>query len=483
MKKYIALILGVLFILGFTASAFAVQAEIPANTQAAVAKGATQITLGGEIRVRGEMSKNLAYFNDNTATLDRKAYYDSRVRLSLEAKVSPNTIGFIQLESGTNSGDTYTWGDHATFGTGATGGVTASNSKRNELYILQAWIQHSGTGLLGMKTGIKAGHQPIALGNGLFYDHSRYGDDAILLFAEPTKDLTLLLVTVKEAESPSTAGNTTQQDDADAYVLAAVWKPNKTTNISFDVTYLNMQNSIAALSSRLGGSQNYGSGNPYNPDLRFWNYGLRGDTEIAGFGIKADVEMQNGKIREISATASNIKLSGLAYMLGVSYKVNPVKLSVEYVYGSGDADGTTDNKQTTFVTSLGGTQHYTYVYEYRTVNAANMANGGIANTKYIKVGANADLTKSLNLDLGVYMLEAVKRVTNNAGYAFTNRASNDKKKIGTEADAKITYQIDKGLQYWVEGGYLWAGDFWKAVTGAVNPDNAYAVRHGIQLNF
>jgi hypothetical protein len=483
-KKYIALILGVLFILGFTASAFAIQAEIPANTQAAVAKGSTQITLGGEIRIRGEMKKNTAQFNDeyaNTGSPDRSANYDQRIRLSLEAKVSPNTIGFIQLENGTSDvTDTYTWGTDSTTG-GAKGGITASNQKRGNLYILQAWIQYSGSGLLGVPSGVKAGHIPLALGNGLFYDHTRWGDDAIVLFTEPTKELTLMLLDIKVAE-----GTTSRQDDADAYVFAAVWKPAKNTNISFDATYINGQNSTNGLSTQITGATSYvtTTANPYNPDLTFWNYGLRGDTEIAGFGIKADVEYQRGTLSKSTESGNDVKIRGLAYMLGVSYKVNPVKLSVEYVHGSGDSDGTTDNKVTTFITSLGGTQHYTYVYEYRTVNAANMSNGGIANTKYIKVGANADLTKSLNLDLGVYFLEAAKKVTSNGQYAFTNRTANESKKIGTEADAKITYKIDKGLQYWVEGGYLWAGKFWQAVTGStVNPDDAYSVRHGIQLNF
>ncbi|MDP3260151.1 MAG: hypothetical protein Q8M34_06160, partial [Thermodesulfovibrionales bacterium] len=58
MKKYLALVLGVLFTLGFAASAFAIHAEIPAETQAVVAKGTSQITLGGELRFRGELRNN-----------------------------------------------------------------------------------------------------------------------------------------------------------------------------------------------------------------------------------------------------------------------------------------------------------------------------------------------------------------------------------------------------------------------------------------
>ncbi|MEK6652080.1 MAG: hypothetical protein AABY50_04020, partial [Nitrospirota bacterium] len=58
MKKYLVLVLGMLFILGFTASAFAIHSEIPSETQAIVAKGTTQVTMGGELRVRGWYLKN-----------------------------------------------------------------------------------------------------------------------------------------------------------------------------------------------------------------------------------------------------------------------------------------------------------------------------------------------------------------------------------------------------------------------------------------
>jgi len=48
-KKTFAGIAAVLFVLSFAASAFAIHAEIPAESQAVVGKGTTQITLGGEL--------------------------------------------------------------------------------------------------------------------------------------------------------------------------------------------------------------------------------------------------------------------------------------------------------------------------------------------------------------------------------------------------------------------------------------------------
>jgi hypothetical protein len=105
-KRYLALVAGLIFVLGFTAVAFAIHAEIPSDTQAVVAKGTTQITLGGEIRARGEIQE--VDFNKDTPGA---SYYDSRVRLSVDAQVTPNTSGFVQVEAGNGyTADNYTWG-------------------------------------------------------------------------------------------------------------------------------------------------------------------------------------------------------------------------------------------------------------------------------------------------------------------------------------------------------------------------------------
>jgi hypothetical protein len=57
--KRLAIILGAFFVLSLAASAFAIIAEIPSETQGAVAAGGVQITLGGELRVRGWWVNNI----------------------------------------------------------------------------------------------------------------------------------------------------------------------------------------------------------------------------------------------------------------------------------------------------------------------------------------------------------------------------------------------------------------------------------------
>lgn len=455
MKKYLALFIGMLFVLGFAATAFAIHAEIPSETQAVIAKGATQITLGGEIRVRGEFKDNVVDFNNDLA--DRSSAWDQRVRFSVEAKVTPNTIGMIQLESGNaDNNDNVTWGTYEA--NGATGLYKVGNAKHGDVRILQAWIQHSGSGLLGVPALLKIGHMPIKLGWGLFLDHTKFGDDALLLGVDPIKNMHIIAHTIKFKE-----GEVTKNDDANAYGLIFAYDFDKNTNFSADVTYVD--------------NQKFAGTGPIWTDLHLYNFGFRGAATVANFGIKADVEIQTGKVKN----ATDVDLSGWAVMAGISYKIAPVKLSADFAMGSGD-DNPNDTKVKTFITTLGKNQNYTYVYEYRTATAGTRdVSGGLANTMYVKIGANADLAKDLNADLNLYYLRASKKMYGAPG--LTTATATDSKNIGTEVDAKITYTIDKNLQYWVEGGYLFAGNYWKVVTAGKNPDDAYAIRHGIQLNF
>jgi len=446
-RKYIALILGAVFVLGFAASAFAIHAEIPAESQAVVTRG-VQVYLGGDIRIRGEFKQNTADFDSDKG--DHYAAYDQRIRLSVDAQVTPNTKGFIMIEGADGKGSSgWIWGNE---NDGAKGSYNKGDTKRGQLNLLEAWVLHTGSGLLGMPTGIKVGHMPLALGNKIFFDHTLFGDDAIVVFADPTKELHVGLLSVKISENV-----TTKNDDSNAYVALFNYR-TKEFGLSGDAVYLDDQ--------AVGGE-----------GLHFWNFGLRGDVKVAGFGIMGDVEVQTGKAKNAVAPGVDLKFSGWAAQGGVSYTVSGIKLEAAYIYGSGDkTDTATKNEQ--YVTAVSNVQHYTYVYDYRTISAgknaltgATQSAQGVANTQYIKAGLSGGITKDLSGELFYYNLKANKT------------AVGVSKSIGNEIDAKITYKIDKNLNYWVEGGYLITGNFWKTVTGSVEPDDAYAVRNGIQLTF
>ena len=492
MKKYLALFLGVLFVFGFAATAFAIHAEIPSESTAVISPGDTQITLGGEIRFRGEIRANNGDFNNNITTdtvtgfgvnsrTQEGAYYDMRVRLSLDAKVTPNTEGYVMLETGNaDNSDTINWGTCANqAGTNQSGGSglyggTCANSQRGSMQLMQAWILHQGSGLLGVPALVKVGHMPIKFGNGLFLDHSRYGDDAILLGVDPIKNMHIIAGTIKLRE-----GNVSLSDDADGYAVLFNYDFDKLSSVSFDITYVNDQHEFLSSSYSTGILPNDGQ------YAHLWNFGLRGNTEIAGFGMNADLEVQAGKIGNTLAAGlpfnvNSLSIGGYAGTLGFYYKIAPVKLMLDGAYGSG-ANNLNDIGKT-FVTTLGNDQHFSYVYEYSTVNAANRASGGLENTWYVHGGVTGDIVKDLTGELHLYYLEAIKtsNIAQTYGFAYNTTSHN----IGFEIDPKITWAIDRNLKYWVEGGYLFAGNFWHAVTGPnKSPDGAYCVRNGFQINF
>ena len=459
MKKYASILAVLVLLLGFAALSYAAPAEIPSDTTAVIAKGKTQITLGGDLRFRGFHGKNLKVKANDTYT-DSEAYYDYRVRLSLEAKVSPNTTGFVELESGDFEKDSVIWGSK---NGGARGVYDYGNTKESNVTIRQAWIQYQGTGLLGVPAGIKVGRQLLKLGYGIFYDHTYFGDDAIVVFVQPMKELTLAAFTIKWSE-----GERDRNDDSTGYGILAAYA-GKGFGLSADISHLDHQN--------IGNSGWAGT----FPDIHFWNFGLRGNVDdIAGTGLnfKADVEFQTGKTKDLSP---EIKFRGFAAMAGLDYKFKtvPLSLTLEYAIGSGDK-ASTGNKLENFITALGQEQHYTFVYEFLTPAACKGyfygdKRTGICNTQYVKFGGAYDIIKDLKAELYGYWLRAHRAV------AINNNPTRDRD-LGWEVDAKVTYQIDKGLTYWIEGGYFWPGDAYKLSSGK-DADDAWAVRHGIQLKF
>lgn len=501
MKKYASLLAVFVLLLGIASIGYSAPAEIPADTSAVIAKGRTQITLGGELRFRGMYGSNLGvrdkdsygktkteYYLDpkegvvkNRTVLDgdgsrNKAYYDYRVILNMEAKVSPNTTGYVELQSGTFTTDNVTWGSQTG---GARGNYPFGNTKESNVTIRQAWIQYQGSGLLGVPAGFKVGRQLIKLGYGLFFDHTYFGDDAILVFVQPMKELTIAAHTIKFRE-----GNETLNDDSTAYGILAAYA-GKGFGLSADITYVDDQgnNNSAGFANSLG----YGS----NADTHLWNFGLRGNVDdIAGTGLnfRADVEFQTGKIVNVKPGLHEPKFKGWAALAGLDYKFKsiPLTLTAEYAIGSGndkDFNITKDNIKA-FITALGQEQHYTFIYEYFAPSACNFgpnARTGLCNTQYVKFGGSYDITKDINAKLYGYWLRAQKAVAINSNIG-TGTAPSPDKDLGWEVDAVVTYKIDKGLTYFVEGGYFWPGDAYK-LRGGKDADDAWAVRHGIQLKF
>ncbi|MBI5641588.1 MAG: alginate export family protein [Nitrospirae bacterium] len=416
MKKFLAIIFGALFVLSFAVSAFAIHAEIPSETQAVVAKGATQITLGGQLRVRGWYQDNIV--GGLPLSSNSQAFYDQRVRLSVNAQVSPNVQGFLQLESESGSTDNYTWGNF--------------NAKPTGLTVLEAWILYKGSGLFGFPAGLKIGHMPLKLGEGQFFDHTKFGDDAVVFFMDPTKAVHVGLLTIKFAEGSKT-DNT---DDLDGYVGLITYKLDDKNTVGANYTYL----------SKADG------------DFSHQNLGLHANGNAAGLGYKAEVDFQFGK-------SGDAKFKGYALMAKVDYKMDPATLRASAAMGSGD--DTVDNSTKNFVTYLGADQNYSLVYEYRVKSTAGATATGLNNTTYFNIGADFAAAKDVNVSVDGYILRATK-----------DNSTHDSKNAGWELDGKVAYSVAKNLAYQFDIGYFKAGKYYGDEKKGVT-----VVRHGLTLNF
>jgi hypothetical protein len=464
LKKYLAIILGLLFVLGISTSAFAIHAEIPAETQAVVAKGLTQITLGGDLRFRGDYRSNTSDQLDDgpgngVDTDDHTSHVDARVRFKLDVKISDNTTGIIHWEAGWN------WGGDGGVGVYPRGNRYATTG----IGLLEGSIQHISGPL-----GIKVGHMPLKLGNGLFFDHTWFGSDALFVFVNPSKETHLGLLWTKFNEGGS---GRFLQDDADGYVLLGSMAGDG-WNVGGDITFVDDQ-----------------SGAGLGDNIHLYNFGLRGDINFGGLTLKGDVEYQTGRIEDATGAGGNCRsgpgvvdcdIAGYAFLAAADYSIGNTTLTASVWYGSGDDDAT-DKDWDLFINSLSSTVYYTFAYDYRMRTASDTGgSSGVANTMALGGEVSSKLTSALSGKLGIWYLRAAEDVDLNFRYAsgagpLPGDVPDPEKDIGWEIDAMIKYKLDRNLTYTVEGGYLFTGDAWDYIDSQA--DDAYTIRHVVQLSF
>ncbi len=442
MKKSIALLIGFLFILGFAATAFAIHAEIPSDTTAIVAGGTTNITLSGDLRVRGWFKDNLTQAGVPTKNAN-DAYYDERVRLAVDAASGP-VSGRLHLESNTGNNDGWVWGQSSIAGVTTPGG--SLDGKPTTMGILEAWINYAGSGLLGVPSGIKVGHMPLALGPApLFFDNRKFGDDALVVYANPTPNTPATLLTIKASEESTIKSS--DNYDLDAYV--GVFNGEFAgQELGIDYTYLNEPSATYSLQ-----------------DVGFFGKG-----NISGVGYTAEADFQFGK------ESPTVDASGYGIWLGLGYKLEPVNIRALFAYGSGN-NGSDASKDKGFNTILSSDRRYTLVYEYTMATAAGAEHTGISNTQVYNIGVDVTPLTALKLSLDGYILRA------NELTAAQNAAGMNKN-LGTEVDFNATYQLTKNLTYFFNAGVLSEGDFYKKnplyATGDTTPA---VVMHGLEYAF
>lgn len=461
MRKYLALVLSLLFVISLAATASA--------------EDKTDITIGGKILVKGWYVKNvtgLSGSDEVPADSESHAFWHQNVNLTVDAKVADNVRGFVELEtcaSSTGKSGLWYWGDQA----------RGYDAKPNtDIAIRQAWIQYTGSGLLGMPAGIKIGHMPISLGEKQFLNNERFGDDALLVWVDPMKELHVAAGTVKLNE-----GNLMQHwDDLDGYVLLMTYMWDKDNTVGANWVWAHSDGNCPSLGSGINVD-----------DLNFHNVGIHGNGSIAGLTYGAEADIQFGKLKDVLFSGENLKAKGWAAFAKLGYAMDMVNLRASFAYGSGDDnafDSDCDEFQTLQGSDYGTTArlvHYTQIYE-RTVRTAsyasaltttvggNTTNTGIANTTYFNLGVDVTPMKELTLSLDGFYLMASE-----TGAWEDDLGVSVDKNLGWEIDTKINYKIAKNLSYFIEAGWFSPDDFYTDI-GATDETVTQLV-HGLALTF
>lgn len=471
MKKLLSVVLASLMILGLAATAFAIHAEIPAETQAVVATGTTQITLGGEIRTRGW------YFDQLLGGLGQDdgksaAWWDERVRLNVQAVVAPGVVGFVELETHSDfSGDKYVWGTGNTLGVGKhSTGAAGTNAKPGAyIDVLQAWILYSGQGLFGFNSGLKVGHMPLKLSYGQFFDNTQYGDDALVLFMDPIKGLHMGALAIKFNECV-TGGDCRfdNTNDLDGYVFLTTYKWDDKNTIGLNYTYLNQS----------------------DLELQMSDLGLHADGAFGAFGYKLQGDIQFGDVGHGHKEAS---IGGWAVTAAGNYdfaSMNvPLNLRGSFVYGSGEGDNNDDNLDE-FIPFVGNIQNYSFIYEYNHATTAFNKSGlnsafpgdghaaGVANTMYVNLGVDYKATKDITLSADGYGFWASDTGAFEDAVGHHDVSSN----AGWEIDAKFKYKVARNLVYQIDAGYFKPGGFYEDAYD-IDTKGVTALRHSLTLSF
>lgn len=461
MKKTLtAAALSSVLVLGMASAALAIHETQTAETATpAVAKGASKITIDGNVRERG------VYENPESITKDEagRSYYDSRVQLGVNAQVSDQATGYMKLETGTGNNDTQTWGSNSATTPTA---LTTGGDKLDAPTILEAWVNYNPG-----PVGVKAGHMPLALGNKVFFDHTGSGDDAIVVYGNIGEATHIAGLTIKFDENVNTVGTNNNSDDINGYVGLITHKLNDNVNLGANWTYLN------------------GTINSVVPGLSMSNIGLTADGKIGAISYMADGEFQFGEFADAGTDATTMDANGFAVKLGADYDLGAGKIGLVYGYGSGkdttDADyGTTHEDQDQFINFLTDTTYDTIIAGYRGAvpgagGIGNTKNNGLSNLSLYQLKASTKVVCPLTAkDLSI--LGTVSYMQLNEDYT-ANTGKEDK--VGTEVDLIATWKLTAGLDYKVEAAYLFVGDVYNTALNNNDPDDQMFLRHSLDLRF
>ncbi|TRZ97858.1 MAG: hypothetical protein D4R80_06245 [Deltaproteobacteria bacterium] len=301
--------------------------------------------------------------------------------------------------------------------------------------------------------------------------------------------------------------NNLKSDDLTLYVASAKFAPTKDLKVGANLYFIQDDTGKVSLTTATAVSTQLPSDagaalnkkKIYTPgvDVSF----AAGPATISGFGL-----YQFGKIDYLNPATSDVDVKGFALDMRGDVALGPGKLFVEGLYVSGGDNVSKEYKSIKTLSDMnaspGGNSFFA-----RTDMMILLPNGDDINTSSALVGAAGTATAGGafvgntspgNGGRGITHLAAgyTQKLGDKlagkvgAGYLAATKkllGTDDTKKgkgMGTELNANVNYNIQKGLDFGMYAAYAWLGDFYKSnVAGAVDPDNVYDVHFRLNYAF
>jgi len=379
---------------------------------------AADVTVGGSMDIRSRNFDNLDFNKDHG---DKTVDTQERVRLDVNVKAG-DVKGKVTLENNWDA-----WGRFEQPQADSTTTTDDRNKDKARLDFREAWMLFP---VPNTPIYVKGGHMLLQLGNGWFFRSLKFGSDAWVAYTD-LDALHLGVVNVKAWE-----GASGKSDDVDAYVFLATMKVGDTMKFGADVTYANDRYNTLGFGNVASGST------PTTVDAtQAYNVGVNADVKVGPVGLKAEVDVQTGKVK-----ANGAKIKGNQVVLEGNVALDPVTVNFTIARGSGDKIGNNDiNRMLTFTDN---DPYYTFLYEYKIAGPCGL-HTGFCNTTALGGGAVFAATKNLSVGGNLWFLQATEKVADVT--STTGDTTND---LGMEVDVKINWKLADNLTWNWNLGYL-----------------------------
>jgi len=294
MKKLLFVFLAVVFVCGLVA-------------QTAIAED--RLALNGQMRVRGFNKAN--YDFDTESDNDDKWYFDQRFRLGAVITPADGVKGVLRADFASQ-----TWGMTAADAGGNVAGATPT-------------VDHAYMDITKGMINLKAGLQPLALGNAVAVDYRETAFNLTLL-----TPVTVTLVWVKADEGGATTDDEDLgTEDMDHYAL----------NLGYHTDAFTVNGFYAMVKD---GNDDRG--------LEPWVFGVQGLFNVGPVAINAELNKYGG-----SYELADIDFVGLQAWVNASMKLSDaLKVGVFLVYS--DSEDEADEEKLTYLSDDGSTTYDDY---------------------------------------------------------------------------------------------------------------------------